>query len=272
MASARMPEEFFDVVAHHLPPDEPVGPDGGRPRVSNRCVMKVLWYVLATGCRWRDVPPEMGCCGETARSRLSLWEAAGLWARLHVDLLGLLRRDGELEHDTAIVDAVLIRAQGGGDKTGPNPADRGKRGTKQTLMVDKGGAPLAIRTAGANASDHTQILPLVALAFPQVGGRPGRPRQAPDTVYADAGYDSDVTRSLLRHLGIEPRIRRRGTAHGSGLGKVRWVVERTISWFKGLRRMRVRYDRSDTIIEAWNSLAMSVITFRLWNHDLATAS
>jgi hypothetical protein len=27
MASASMPEEFFEVVAHHLPPDEPVGAD-----------------------------------------------------------------------------------------------------------------------------------------------------------------------------------------------------------------------------------------------------
>jgi transposase len=81
MASVRMPDEFFDIVAHHLPPDEPVGPGGGRPRVSNRTAMKVLWYVLATGCRWRDVPTEMGCCGETARFRLKLWEAAGIWAR-----------------------------------------------------------------------------------------------------------------------------------------------------------------------------------------------
>ena len=115
MASCRMPEEFFEIVAHHLPPDEPVGPDGGRPPISNRTVMSVLWYVLATGCRWRDVPPQMGCCGETVRSRLRLWEAAGIWARLHVDLLGLLRRDGELEHDTAIVDAVLVQATDGGE-------------------------------------------------------------------------------------------------------------------------------------------------------------
>ncbi|MBX3442844.1 MAG: hypothetical protein KF774_10580 [Planctomyces sp.] len=47
---------------------------------------------------------------------------------------------------------------------------------------------------------------------------------------------------------------------------------RTISWFKGLRRMRVRYDRSEDIMEAWKSLAMSVITFRLWHHDLAPTS
>ncbi|MBX3442123.1 MAG: transposase [Planctomyces sp.] len=77
---------------------------------------------------------------------------------------------------------------------------------------------------------------------------------------------------MLRHLGIEPRIRRRGTVHGSRLGRIRWVVERTISWFKGLRRMRVRYDRSEDIMEAWKSLAMSVITFRLWHHDLAPTS
>jgi len=151
-----MPEEFFDVAAHHLPPDEPVDPEGGRPRVSNHRVMMVLRYLLATGCRWRDVPTELGCYGETARSRLRLWEAAGISAWLHVDLLGLLRRYGGLEHDTVIVDSVLIREQSGGKKTGPNPGDRGKLSTKQTLMVDEGGAPLAIRTAGVNASGHTQ--------------------------------------------------------------------------------------------------------------------
>lgn len=272
MADCRMPDEFYEVVAHHLPPDEPVGPDGGRPRVPNRTVMDVLWYVLSTGCRWRDVPPQMGCCGETARTRLRDWERCGVWSRLHVDLLGLLRRDGELEHETAIVDSVLVRAHGGGEKTGPNPTDRRKPGTKYTLMVDRGGAPLAIRVDGANASDHTQVLPLVALQFPQVGGRPGRPRQTPDELYADAGYDSDATRGLLRCLGIEPHIRRRSAEHGSGLGKVRWVVERTISWLKGLRRLRVRYDRKDEVIEGWKSLAMSVITFRLWHHDLQPAT
>jgi transposase len=96
--------------------------------------------------------------------------------------------------------------------------------------------------------------------------RLGRPREKPEEVYADAGFDSDAARALLRCLGIEPHIRRRGTEHGSGLGKVRWVVERTIAWIKGLRRLRVRYDRQVKIIEAWTSLAMSVITFRLWRH------
>ncbi|MFH5806917.1 transposase [Alienimonas sp. DA493] len=73
MAQCRLPEQFADVAAHHLPPDRPPGPEGGRPRVPNRVVLKVLWYVLTTGCRWRDVPPDMGCSGETARTRLIGW-------------------------------------------------------------------------------------------------------------------------------------------------------------------------------------------------------
>src|SRR5262249_61975667 len=123
----------------------------------------------------------------------------------------------------------------------------------------------AIRTAPANASDHTQVLPLV-LDFPKVGGKPGRPKGLPDEAYADRGYDSEATRGILRWLGGEPHIPKRKAAHGSGLGKVRWVVGRTISWLKGLRRLRVRYDRLAIIQEAWNTLAACVICFR-WLHD-----
>ncbi len=266
MAQARMPDEFYDLVAHHLPPDRPVGPRGGRPRVGNRVAVRVVWFVLATGSRWEDVPPELGCSGRTAHRRLRAWEEAGAWDRLHADLLRLLRQAGKLDADVVIVDGVIVRAFGGGEATGPSPVDRRKPGTKHTLLVSRSGVPLAIRTAGANASDHTQIIPLV-LAFPRVGGRPGRPKERPDELYADRGYDSDATRWLLRWLGIEPHIGRRGTPHGSGLGRVRWVVERTISWLKGLRRMRVRYDRLGVIRDAFTTLAASVICYRILVND-----
>jgi hypothetical protein len=39
---------------------------------------------------------------------------------------------------------------------------------------------------------------------------------------------NDWARLLLRWLGIDPKIARRKVEHGSGLGKTRWVVERTI--------------------------------------------
>ena len=119
-----------------------------------------------------------------------------------------------------------------------------------------------LRAAGANRSDHLEILPTV-VSFPSVRGKVGRPPTHPHKLYADAGYDCEPTRSILRWLGIEPHIRRRGSKHGSHLGRVRWVVERTISWIKGLRRMRVRYDRTDVIIDAWTSIAAAVVCFNI---------
>ncbi|MDG3006648.1 transposase [Paludisphaera mucosa] len=154
------------------------------------------------------------------------------------------------------MDRVTVRAFDGGGATGP--VDRRKPGTKHTVMVDRAGVPLVIRTAGANASDHRQILPLI-LDFPRVGGVPGRLKELPDEAYADRGYDSEAARALLRWLGIEPHIAKRKTEHGSGLGKIRRVVERTISRLKGLRRLRVRYDRLGVIMGAWATLAVSVI-------------
>src|SRR2546421_4777929 len=250
MAQARMPDAFFDLAAHHLRPGQPVGPGGGRPSISHRRILKVLWFVLATGSRWEDVPSELGCSGRTAHRFLQRWEELGIWDRLHADLLRLLRQADKLDPDLVIVDGVMVRAFGGGEATGPSPVDRRKKGSKHTLLVDRHGVPLEIHTAGANASDHVQIIPLV-LDFPKVGGKPGRPKELPDTLVADAGYDNDSTRWLLRWLGIEPKIRKSKAEHGSCLGKVRWVVERTISWLKGLRRMRIRYDRLRIIQDAW---------------------
>ncbi len=106
------------------------------------------------------------------------------------------------------------------------------------------------------------------LDFPKVTGKPGRPKELPDEAYVDRGFDSEATRALLRWLGIEPHIAKRRTPHGSGLGKVRWVVERTISWVKGLRRMRVRYDRLLVMRMAWTTLAASVICYRLLHDEL----
>jgi transposase len=61
MADARMPEEFCEMARGMLPAEKEVGPQGGRPPTSHHTVLKVIWYVLVTGNRWKDVPKEMGC-------------------------------------------------------------------------------------------------------------------------------------------------------------------------------------------------------------------
>jgi transposase len=257
-----MPERFFELACPFLPAEKEIGPRGGRPRTAHHTVLKVIWFVLVTGCRWKDVPQELGCCGETARTRLQGWERAGIWSQLHQLFLTMLNQQKELHLETVVIDSTQVRAFGGGDATGPSPVDRRKKGTKFTLLVDREGVPLVIRTSPANSSDHCEIMPTV-VDFPVVGGKPGRPRQHPKQLYADAGYDCEATRILLRWLGIEPHIRHRTEEHGSHLGRIRWVVERTISWIKGLRRMRVRYDRSETTIDAWTSIAAAVVCLHI---------
>jgi len=62
--------------------------------------------------------------------------------------------------------------------------------------------------------------------------------------------------------GIASRIARRDDICGSGLGTVRWVVERTIAWYHGVERLHIRWERRDDIHEAFLSLTTCVICYR----------
>jgi transposase len=147
--------------------------------------------------------------------------------------------------------------------TGPSPVDRSRTGSKHHLLVDATGIPLAVALTGGNRNDVTQLLPLLDdLHARPVAGRPGRPRQQPDVLLADRGYDHDKYRRLLRQRGITPRLARRGTPHGSGLGRQRWVVERGFAHLHNLRRLRIRYERYPEIHTALLVLTCSILCWR----------
>jgi transposase len=143
----------------------------------------------------------------------------------------------------------------------PEPLDRGRRGSKQHLLVDGSGLPLAWALTGGNRNEITQLLALLD-QVPPVRGRVGRPRRRPDSVIADRGYDHDKYRRLVWQRGIKPLIARRQTEHGSGLGRHRWVVERTFAWLHNRRRLLLRTDRRHETHEAFLSLACCLICWR----------
>jgi len=97
---------------------------------------------------------------------------------------------------------------------------------------------------------------------PPVAGLVGRPRKRPDKVIGDRGYDHDKYRRLVRALGITPAIARRKTEHGSGLGVVRWVVERTFAHLHQFKRLLVRYERRADIHEALLALGCCLVCHR----------
>jgi len=49
-------------------------------------------------------------------------------------------------------------------------------------------------------------------------------------------------------------IAKRRTEHGSGLGKYRWVVERSHAWLHHFRRLRTRFERRADIHGAFLKL------------------
>lgn len=120
---------------------------------------------------------------------------------------------------------------------------------------------MAVILTGANRHDVTQLLPLID-AIPAIRGKPGCPLSKPKRVLGDRAYDSDPHRAALAERGIASSLARRNTEHGSGLGKERYVVEQTLALLHQFRRLRVRYDRSDLVHEAFLSLACSVICWR----------
>jgi transposase len=99
-------------------------------------------------------------------------------------------------------------------------------------------------------------------SIPPVQGKAGRPRRRPDALYGDRAYDSRAHRDSLWALGIRPFLARKGEAHGSGLGAIRWVVERTLSWLHQNRRLRVRYERRADIHDGFFKLACDMICFK----------
>lgn len=133
-------------------------------------------------------------------------------------------------------------------------------------MTDGRGIPLAKILTGAHEHDVTQLLPLVD-AIPTLRRCDGTRRRRPVVVLADKAYDSSRHRAELARRGIGSLIARRMQHFDYGLRSLRWVVERTFSWLHALRRLRVRFERHDTIHEAFLTIGCVLIC---WN-QLPTA-
>jgi transposase len=82
--------------------------------------------------------------------------------------------------------------------------------------------------------------------------------------WGDRGYDAEAIRQGLCVRHISSLLAKRNTKHGSGLGKSRWVVERTFAWFSQFRRLRVRYEKRADIHEAFLSLGCVLICWASW--------
>ena len=115
--------------------------------------------------------------------------------------------------------------------------------------------------SAANTHDSLALIPLVQ-AVPAVRSRRGPRRRRPGKLHADKGYDYDHLRAWLRARRITPRIARRGVETSEKLGRHRWVIERSLAWLTGYRRLTLRYERAARLFTAFLTLAATLTCYK----------
>lgn len=136
------------------------------------------------------------------------------------------------------------------------PCTREKRGRR-----DGNGTPLNVITTAANVNDVAQTLTPVD-GVPPVAGRVGHPRNRPEALLGDKGYDSEPNRSALRKRGIPPVVSRRGHRDIHGLSRLRYVVEQTIALLHQFKRLAIRWEHRLDLNNAFVSLGRTLICRR----------
>jgi len=197
-------------------------------------MVTAIWYVLRTGCPWRDVPERFGPWS-SVYTRWRRWGATGLWARL----LAILARGakGELRH----LDCSHIKLhQDGSNPVGGQERQaigrtKGGINTKLAAVVDSHGRAVALGLAPGQQHDLKAILPVV----PALRGK---------RAVGDKGFDADNFRALLvrqrARVCIASRCNRRARpAFHRGYYRRRHQVENFFCRVKRFRRISTRYDK-----------------------------
>jgi transposase len=117
---------------------------------------------------------------------------------------------------------------------------------------------LVIQIGPANQRDEELVAPMLK-NFPRLPDKKGKKRGKPKALQGDRGYGFVATIKLVVSLMIVSLLAPRGRPHGSGLGKTRYVVERTMSWISNYRRLKLCYERTGTHFRAFHVLAACVI-------------
>lgn len=185
---------------------------GGRPAADRRKLMSGILYVLRTGCQWNALPQAQFGSGKTAHRYFQRWVRAGVFRRMWI--AGLTRYD-ELKGIAwkwQAADGVMTKAPLGGGKTGPNPTDRGKAGTKRSLLVDERGVPLGIVVSGAHTPDG-KLLEATLASMPIE--RPD-PQTTPQNLSLDKAYSDAPSAQVVQTHGYELHVPDKANAKKSG--------------------------------------------------------
>jgi putative transposase len=191
---------------------------GGRPAAEPRQLISGILYILRTGCQWNALPQEFGVSGKTAHRYFQRWVRAGVFMRMWQAGLHEYDELKGIEWKWQAADGAITKAPLGGEKTGKNPTDRGKTGTKRSLLVNEQGLPLGLVVSGANTPDG-KLLKATLLAIPIE--RPD-PNEVEQHLSLDKGYSgapcaaTAETRGYTLHVPDKTNAKKNASANRDG--------------------------------------------------------
>lgn len=262
----RMPGKLWKLLKKHLP-KQPQVRKPGRPPVNNRDVLDGLWYILWTGCQWKSIQKEwFNVYSSVLHERFQSWRSNGLFEILFNKMVKYYARECKIGWKWQSVDSMMSASPLGGSKTGKNPTDRGKLGSKIHLLVDERGAPLAIYITGANEHDKWSADDLIVHI---VARRP----HSEQHFCADKGYDYEDVHVFVGLKNYIPHIKHRRRRNEpkeecpipgeKSFPARRWVVERTFSWLAKRRSIATRWRKKSENWLAFVHMACSQILLRI---------
>jgi putative transposase len=239
-----IPGKLWKLLKKHLP-RAPKVRGRGRPPADNRAVINGIWHVLWTGCQWKSIRKEwFGVSSSVLHERFQTWQQQGLFEKLFKVIVKYYAREHGIGWKWQSVDSMMSAAPLGGAKTGRNPTDRGKSGSKIHLLVDERGAPLAIWITGANEHDKWSADDLIVRVAVK---RPYTEQH----FCADRGYDFEDVHtfvSLNKYVAHIKHKRKRNEpkeecpiSGEKSYPARRWVVERTFGWLAKRRSVATRW-------------------------------
>lgn len=127
------------------------------------------------------------------------------------------------------------------------------------MISDRGGIPLVVLSTPANVPDQEVFLAMLDSMPPVKMPMGGRPAYKPEAAVGDRAYGTKHLIAEVVKRRIESLLAPRNSEHGSGLGVIRYVIERTMSWIGNYRRLKLCYERKGEHWQAFNELAACLI-------------
>jgi len=223
----------------------------GRPREhSYRELLNAMFYVVRTGCQWRNLPKDFAPWG-TVYHYYRGWKRNQLWEQIHTHLREQVRQvAGRPRHaSAAIIDSQSVKSSECSDERG---YDAGKKinGRKRHILVDTMGLLLLALVLPADIQDRDGAKQLLAAFFAQA------PRRRVKHIWADGGYAGALLEWSRKLWRCMVQIVKRTELHTFKVLPRRWVVERTFGWLGRYRRLNRDYERQAQTGETMIYLAM----------------